>query len=166
MLSKSPAQASLGKTLRVLARRGKANRSLAKLATFLDANPGIDLSCINLFDDAVVSSLNWKGIKKRRNEVLSQLQTYQRVMRLVEGADRTVVLGLMGRGIGSARHVTAIPRPRFLEAFADLFDGDRKAVDRVYQCALVTRSALLLRYLRFRQSHEPHARQINRLTRG
>lgn len=141
-------------------------QSFRKLNSFLDANPSLDLGSIDLFDDDRIASLSWKGIGKQREEVLSQLRTYQRLVRLAGDADRAVITGLMARGIGSAMHIAAMPKPRFFASFGDLFAADADAMQRVYHKALAMRSALLLTYLRTRQGLEPHALGITRTLKG
>jgi hypothetical protein len=144
----------------------KTTQSFSKLNAFLDANPNLDLRSADLFDDDTIASLSWKGIGKHRDEVLSQLRAYQRLVRLLGAPDRVLVLGLMARGIGSALQIAAMPRPRFFASCSDLFAGDADTMQRIYQDALARRSALLLTYIHTRQSLEPHAVRITHTIKG
>ena len=107
----------------------KANRIEAlinKLDTFSSNNQGIDFITADFYAGTYVRpgtdehiNISWEGIDDDQNAVISQLKTYQRVLRITPRYEsaRTLLLA----GLDSARKITLNSRQDFLQ----LFPGDQ-----------------------------------------
>ncbi len=137
------------------------NSSLRALGTFLDANAAIDPSELDLFDERTLAGFAWPEVEVSRDQLVESLRAYQRLLRVVPRANRTLLFALLERGIGSAVHIAAIPRARFLSELSQPFGGDTAWMSEVHDAALARRSALLLRYVQTRQNLELRARPIS-----
>ncbi|MFV8755455.1 hypothetical protein ACNOYE_33320 [Nannocystaceae bacterium ST9] len=131
------------------------SRLLHALAALLDANPGIESA-----GPSALAGATWPASEVDRGPLADALRAYQRLARVVARADRAVILGLLARGVESAIHIAAIPRPRFVAEFAALFDGDPERARELHQAALDRRSELALRYVQARQNLELRARPL------
>lgn len=134
---------------------------LKHLATFLSNNRDTDFILLNLQDPDVQQGFNWSRTARHRESVLSSLQAYQRLLRIMPGPNRELILQLLQEGFHSALQVAAVPGPVFTERFVSHFGGDPALAARCHANAVAVKNRVLLRFMEARQRNEPHASQTN-----
>lgn len=106
--------------------------ALKALEQFLSKNPDFDITNDNLARTSVVESLNWSSLKKE--ELLPQLQTYQRLLRI--HPEPSVAECLSAEGVHSAHQIATTSQAVFvaqlspvLAALESVSDGAALATD-------------------------------------
>jgi hypothetical protein len=131
------------------------SEDLADLVRFMDQNQSSDFLRADLYSDADTSRLDFTSFDGRKDELLTHLRAYQRMLRIVPEHNRDVALAVLGQGIHSALQIAQMTRRDFLGKVVSVL-GDEKLADDIYQNALRKRGVILLQYLDVYQNNEPH----------
>ena len=126
---------------------------------FIQQNRDINLKTVSLIDADEVEGLSWKGLKKHREEILKDLQAYQRLCRIIPDEKPDIIFALLEKQVHSALQIAAIPRVQFFNTYSNIFGNDRDLIERTYQNALAVRAAIVRQYLTIKQNNEPHIKQ-------
>lgn len=125
------------------------------MSAFLASNPSLKFQAANLFDESVISKLQWPaGINP--SEALFELRAIQALSRLT--GDQKAVESLYQTGMHSALQITAISQDQFLNTYGEHFTGGKAAAKQCYQTAMARRTKLSLTYMAIRQHTQAHYR--------
>jgi hypothetical protein len=129
--------------------------SINNLVKFLDQNKASDFQKLNLQSEEGITSLNFKHLTKKKEELISLSKAFQRLIRIIPEQNREAALTLLTEGVHSALQIAKMTRKEFMGKFARLLN-DEKLADAIYQNALKKRGIILLQYLDVYQNNEPH----------
>lgn len=136
--------------------RNKDSLNTDYLIKFLDQNQDVDFLVFDFRDEESLGKLNFKGLTKKRTELVFQAKAFQRLIRIIPEQNREVALFLMKEGIHSALQIAAMTRKDFMGKFARTIRDDDKLADAIYKRALEKRSVILIQHMNILQNEEPH----------
>jgi len=125
------------------------------LTKFLDQNKEVDFLNFNLQSDDAIDTLNFKSLTRKKEELISLIKAFQRLIRIIPEQNRDVALTLLGEGVHSGLQIAQMTRKEFMGKCATLLK-DETLADTIYQNALKKRGVILLQYLDVYQNNEPH----------
>ncbi len=117
-----------------------------RLKRFIKNNGEESLRTHDLKNPAENPEFNWKGLKKKDEELIQQLRSYQRLLRVVPPGHTDLIFNLLDEGLQSAIEIAAIPSAEFLTAYASLHK-DPEILKACHRKAVAIRTQLLLRYV-------------------
>ena len=132
---------------------------LKKLEKVLEQNTRVNFKTIDLNSEENINRLNWKSSAKDRDEMISMLLAYQRVLRFFPGDERAKIFSLIKNGLHSAVRIGSMSKLDFLKEWAAVYPGENSLGLQIYQNALKKRSRILLQYMDDHQNNEPHIKQ-------
>lgn len=130
--------------------------SLTALQRLIDVNHSVDWRAIALDNRGTLDALEWCELDPEA--VMSLLQAYQRLVRILPASEDHHALPLLGSGLHSAVQIAGIPQDEFARRWAALFPGEDALGLAVHRAALSRRSELLLHHINEVQRNEPHYR--------
>jgi hypothetical protein len=105
--------------------------SAQALTAFLEANPGIDWTRVNLLDPSARDALQWGELDPET--AAPSLRAHQRLASV--GADPVTAQSLIASGLHSANHIARIPRRRFVEETAPPLGLDGDSAEMIHRRA-------------------------------
>lgn len=130
--------------------------NLEAFVTFLSLNSDVDFLVLDLLNEENINSLNFDNVIERKEELVSQIKAFQRLLRIIPNKNQEAALSLMKEDIHSALQVAAMTRKDFMNKFADILGDNGNIADAIYKSALEKRSVILIQYMRLLQNREPH----------
>lgn len=133
---------------------------LGQLASFLTRNKDLNLATINLKDEGIAEGLPWQT-SDNRPSILTQLQSYQRLSKLLPKQNDQLIIQLLDDGMTSALNIAEFSKEKFVEKYGPRFEKHGFDAAAFYDNALNVKANVLLEYMRQKQQSEPHVRQTN-----
>lgn len=122
---------------------------------FFEQNPDADILHASLFRRETLDALKWDGLN--RDEMLGELRTYQRLMRL--WPDEDTADQLRSKGLHSAHHIAAMTEDRFAAEWAPSMSGGEESARLVHRRAVDIKSRAALMWANVRDlTASPHYR--------
>lgn len=133
---------------------------IKELKKVIKKNPEYDFAASEMKSKKVLDEVKWKSKTKSGDDMLVVMRAYQRVARIVPKEKPDVAVALLEKGIHSALQVAAVPEHKFIKEHQDLFKTkeDEKVAKEIHKRALIKRSQLVVQYMNWKQSNEPHVK--------
>ncbi|MCO6477405.1 MAG: hypothetical protein J5I94_12320 [Phaeodactylibacter sp.] len=124
---------------------------LNALQKFLLQNNDVNFKSLSLDDPEQLNELDWKGLKRQKQKILTHLKGYKRLLKLLPYDDRKAILGLIADGVSSALQVAEMPKEKFITKYLHLFDGARDRIEQFHGEALKVKTRVLLQFMASKQ---------------